>query len=111
MSDTLFKKGYYSLSKLMDDIEMAVRDAYGWHDLPLEHDFYETLPENDLVRYTISTAARKERLKRLLAENHRRAATESAAQAPANAAKATRKRAAKRSAKASGEPSLFDSED
>jgi hypothetical protein len=57
------------------------------HDLPLEHAFYEveTLPENDRVRYTISPAARKELLKRLLAENHRRAAAESAqAPQPAN---------------------------
>jgi hypothetical protein len=70
------------LRRLHVELDVAVRDAYGWHDLPLEHDFYEveTLPENDRVRYTISPAARKELLKRLLAENHRRAAAESAAQ-------------------------------
>ena len=68
------------LRRLHVELDTAVRDAYGWQDLPLEHDFYEveTLPENDRVRYTISPAARKELLKRLLAENHRRAAAESA---------------------------------
>ena len=55
-------------------LDFAVRDAYGWKDLDLEHDFHEveTLPENDRVRYTISPAARREVLKRLLAENHAR---------------------------------------
>ena len=60
------------LRRLHVTLDIAVRDAYGWQDLDLEHDFYEveTLPENDRVRYTISPAARREVLKRLLAENH-----------------------------------------
>lgn len=68
------------LRRLHVELDTAVRDAYGW-DVPLEHDFYEveTLPENDRVRFTISPAARKELLKLLLAENHRRAAAESGA--------------------------------
>jgi len=72
--------GILELRRLHVELDVCVRDAYGWHDLPLEHDFHavETLPENDRVRYTISAAARKELLKRLLAENHRRAATETA---------------------------------
>ncbi|MFH1945186.1 MAG: hypothetical protein ABIK95_06120, partial [Acidobacteriota bacterium] len=51
---------------------------YGWQDLDLEHNFYEveTLPESDRVRYTISPASRREVLKRLLDENHVRAAAE-----------------------------------
>ena len=66
------------LRRLHVSIDLAVRDAYGWEDLDLEHDFHEveTLPENDRVRYTISTAARREVLKRLLAENHIRTKTE-----------------------------------
>jgi len=42
--------------------DLAVRDAYGWQDLDLEHAFHEveTLPDNDRVRYTISLAARRE---------------------------------------------------
>jgi hypothetical protein len=52
----------------------------GWQNLPLDHDFYEveTLAENDRVRYTISPAARKEILRRLLALNQVRAEAEKA---------------------------------
>lgn len=49
----------------------------------------QTLPENDRVRYTISPAARKEVLKRLLALNHERAKAEAAA----NPTKGKKKRA------------------
>lgn len=75
--------GYNSLLELRRlhiELDTAIRDAYGWQDLDLGHDFHEveTLPENDRVRYTISPAARKEVLKRLLAENHRRAAEQAA---------------------------------
>ena len=63
------------LRRLHVALDFKVRDAYGWQDLDLEHGFHEveTLPENDCVRYTISPAARREVLKRLLAENHTRA--------------------------------------
>jgi hypothetical protein len=73
--------GINELRRLHVELDIAVRDAYGWQDLPLDHDFYEveTLPENDRVRYTISPAARKELLKRLLELNHKRAAEEAAA--------------------------------
>ena len=66
------------LRRLHVALDIAVRDAYGWQDLDLEHGFHEveTLPENDRVRYTISHAARREVLKRLLVENHARAETE-----------------------------------
>ena len=59
-------------------LDIAIRDAYGWQDLDLEHDFYEveTLPENDRVRYTISPSARRKVLKRLLGENHAHAEAE-----------------------------------
>src|SRR5260370_25987847 len=54
--------GLLKLRQLHRELDLAVRDAYGWHDLDLGHDFHEveTLPENDRVRYTISPAARKE---------------------------------------------------
>lgn len=57
------------LHKEMDD---AVLLAYKWDDMDLAHGFYEVdyLPENDRIRYTISPAARKEVLKRLLLLNH-----------------------------------------
>ena len=65
------------LRRLHVALDIAVRNAYGWQDLDLEHDFQEveTLPENDRVRYTISPTARREVLKRLLAENHARTGT------------------------------------
>jgi len=74
-------RGLLKLRRLHQDLDQAVRDAYGWQDLNLDHDFYEveTLPENDRVRYTISPTARKEVLRRLLALNHERAKAEQAA--------------------------------
>ena len=72
--------GIIELRRLHVELDTAIRDAYGWHDLNLGHDFIEveTLPENDRVRYTISPEARKEVLKRLLALNHQRAAEQAA---------------------------------
>jgi len=62
------------LRSLHVELDTAVRDAYGWQDLDLDHDFYEveTLPEDDRMRYTISPSARREILNRLLIENHAR---------------------------------------
>jgi len=87
--------GVLELRRLHVALDSAVRDAYGWQSLDLQHDFYdvETLPENDRVRYTISPVARKEVLKRLLALNHERAKAEQAAAAPAVAKPARAKRA------------------
>ena len=76
-------------------LDQAVLTAYAWHQpgpdgpaIDIAHDFQqvETLPENDRTRYTISPAARKELLKRLLKLNHQRAAEE-AANAPTKAAR------------------------
>ena len=60
------------------ELDLAVRNAYGWQDLDLDHGFHEieTLSENDRVRYTISPTARREVLKRLLAVNRARAEAE-----------------------------------
>ena len=71
-------QGLLELRRLHCELDHAIRDAYGWQDLNLGHDFHEieTLPENDRVRYTISPAARKEVLKRLLSLNHARAKVE-----------------------------------
>jgi hypothetical protein len=67
-----------ALRTLHRDIDEAVRDAYGWNDLPLQHGFHELefLPENDRVRYTISNQARKLILQELLKLNHQRHAEE-----------------------------------
>jgi hypothetical protein len=77
-------EGLLGLRRLHVELDLAIRDAYGWQNLPLEHDFYEveTLAEDDRVRYTISPAARKELLRRLLILNHARAEAEKAAAKP-----------------------------
>jgi hypothetical protein len=66
------------LRELHRQIDEAVRDAYGWNDLPLQHGFHELefLPENDRVRYTVSNSARKIILTELLKLNHQRHAQE-----------------------------------
>jgi hypothetical protein len=73
-------RGILKLRHLHLEMDLAIRNAYGWSDLDLGHDFHEveTLPENDRVRYTISPAARKEVLRRLLALNHHHAAAQAA---------------------------------
>jgi len=81
------ERGYaelLTLRRLHVELDLAVRDAYDWTKLPLDHDFYEmeNLAENDRVRYTISTAARKEVLRRLLELNHTRAEAENSALKP-----------------------------
>lgn len=71
-------QGILELRRLHRELDIAIRNANGWADFDLGHDFHEleTLPENDRIRYTISPAARKEVLRRLLALNHQRAAAE-----------------------------------
>jgi hypothetical protein len=71
-------EGILELRRLHVELDLAIRDAYGWQNLPLEDGFHEveTLPEDDRVRYTISPTARKEVLRRLLALNHARAEAE-----------------------------------
>ena len=74
-------EGILQLRALHRELDEAVLAAYGWTgQVALGHDFHEveTLPENDRIRYTISPAARKELLRRLLALNHQRAAEEKA---------------------------------
>jgi len=77
-------EGLVELRRLHRELDLAIRDAYGWQNLDLGHDFHEveTLADNDRVRYTISTAARKEILSRLLALNHTRAEAEKSAAKP-----------------------------
>jgi hypothetical protein len=57
-------------------MDAAVAAAYGWHDLDLCHGFHAT---KQGTRYTISEAARREVLDRLLVLNHERYAEEVAA--------------------------------
>jgi hypothetical protein len=61
------------LRELHVEMDKAVAAAYGWDDLDLGHDFHET---KQGVRFTISEAARREVLGRLLKLNHERYAEE-----------------------------------
>lgn len=105
------RAGIIELRRLHVELDNAVLAAYGWHEpgpmgpaINLEHDFYEveTLPENDRMRYTISPAARKEILARLLKENHSRAAAE-AASAPIATPKSAGKGRGKKKGAAGGD--------
>lgn len=57
------------LRELHLEMDKTVAFAYGWNDLDLEHDFYETTQGE---RFTISESARREVLLRLLKLNHER---------------------------------------
>ncbi len=59
------------LRELHAEIDLAVRDAYGWMDLELDIGHH---PTKIGTRWTVSPDARFEILDRLLVENHRRAA-------------------------------------
>ncbi|WP_438326992.1 Eco57I restriction-modification methylase domain-containing protein [Burkholderia pseudomallei] len=62
------------LRRLQTQVDCIVRDAYGWKDVPLNHDFYElpNLPPNDSVRFTMCEEARLEILRRLSRLNRER---------------------------------------
>jgi hypothetical protein len=77
-------EGLLELRRIQIELDLAIRDAYTWQNLPLDHGIHEveTLPEDDRLRYTISPAARKELLRRLLALNNVRAEAEKAAAKP-----------------------------
>jgi hypothetical protein len=66
-SPDIDKQTISNLRDIQCDVDIAVRGAYGWGDLDLQHDFHEVdyLPENDNVRFTISEEARIEVLRRL----------------------------------------------
>jgi hypothetical protein len=65
-----------ALRALHVEMDNAVAAAYGWSDLDLGHGFHQT---KQGIRYTISEAARRTVLDRLLALNHERHAQEQAA--------------------------------
>lgn len=95
------------LREVHKNIDEAVRDAYGW-DFPLQHGFHELefLPENDRVRYTVSTRVRKLILTELLKLNHERHAEEVAA-GIANEKGKPAKKATKKKAIEKGQRGLF----
>ena len=83
---TTFYNRFHNQSELSEDVsqiralhaemDQAVAAAYGWSDLDLGHGFHATRQGE---RYTVSEAARREILDRLLALNHQRHAEELAA--------------------------------
>lgn len=97
-----------TLRDLHVEMDNAVAAAYGWSDLDLGHGFHET---RQGTRFTISEAARREVLARLLKLNHERYAEEVAQglhdKKKGKAAKAPRKSRGK----AASEPSLFGEEE
>jgi hypothetical protein len=64
------------LRELHVELDYAVRNAYGWSDLKLDHHHWET-PQG--MRFTVSPEAKDELLDRLLELNHERYAAEVAA--------------------------------
>lgn len=61
------------LREIHVELDEAVMNAYGWGDVALGHGFH---PYRQMVRWTVSPAARVEILDRLLAENLRRFAAQ-----------------------------------
>ena len=61
----------------MSGLDLAVRDAYGWSDLGLEHGFHGVRGQG--VRFTLSPEAADEVLERLLELNKDRYGVEVAA--------------------------------
>ena len=86
------------LRELHVALDHAVRDAYGWTDLDLGHDFHDT---RQGTRYTFEPRTRQEILDRLLELNHTRHAAE------VRAGLHDRKRPRRRRASKSGQSSLL----
>jgi len=82
-------------------LNSTVIEAYGWTDLDVEHDFFQT---NRGTRYTLSSDTRRVMLDRLLQLNHERYAEEIAQGLHA------KKRGSRAKAAAQDEGALFDVE-
>lgn len=93
------------LRELHVALDHAVREAYGWSDLELDHHHWET-PQG--VRFTVGPEAKDELLDRLLELNHERYAAEVAAGLhDKKAKKAPAKKAPKKKAADPGQESLL----
>lgn len=93
-----------TLRELHVEMDTAVAAAYGWSDLELGHGFHET---KQGIRYTISEAARREVLARLLKLNHERYAEE----VQQGLHEKKRLKATKGQKQPQAEPSLFQNEE
>ena len=92
--------------RLHVELDHAVVAAYGWSDLNLAHDFYDT---RQGTRFTVGTEARQELLDRLLELNHERHAAEVAGDGPTKTKRTARKAKAASAAGTDAEPTLFGS--
>jgi hypothetical protein len=95
------------LRQLHVEMDSAVAAAYGWTDLDLDHGFHQT---KQGLRYTISEAARREVLGRLLKMNHERHAEE-VRQGLHEKKKSKPTRSKAKKAPSASEPSLFGGEE
>ncbi len=73
--ETSEDSAFRGLRATIRELDLAVRDAYGWTDLRLDHGFYDV---RQGVRYTIAPRVRAEALDRLLDLNSRQRADEDA---------------------------------
>ena len=90
------------------EMDRAVAAIYGWSDLDMGHSFHET---KHGTRFTISDAARREILARLLKLNHERHAEEMAQGLHGKAKGKSPKAPRKSRGKTASEPRLFGEED
>src|SRR5690606_22319501 len=83
-----------SMRTLQQEIDYEVLKLYGWSDIDLDHSFnhLDYLPENDNIRFSISSEARKEILKRLLELNNERHKAEKGEHLSTNSPKRLRKK-------------------
>ena len=95
------------LRKLHVELDYAVRDAYGWGDLDLQHGFYRVRGQG--IRFTFAPDVAEEILERLLELNKQRYEAEVAAGLHSSTtAQSPARRARSRS---TDEPALFDDGD
>jgi len=101
-SPTELAEDFRDFRALQVELDREVLRAYGWHDIDVDHVFFEItdLPENDRVRFTFSDKTRAEILRRLSELNKRRH-DEEAKDAPSTSSTGpTRARASKVSGQA-----------
>lgn len=99
--------GIIELRELHRRLDLAVRDAYEWSDLELDHGFHET---SQGARFTIGPATRTEVLDRMLELNHARYADEVARGLHAGRKKGKAKARAKAAQVETAQGGLFEGE-
>ncbi|MBI3817447.1 MAG: restriction endonuclease [Planctomycetes bacterium] len=101
-------KDIAQLRSLHMEMDSAVAAAYGWNDIKLDHDFH---PTKQGIRFTISEAARRIVLDKLLKLNHERYAEEVKQGLHEKKAGKGKGRVAKSKAERPSQKGLFDREE